>query len=336
MKKIIAWVLSLIMILSLTGAFAEGEKNLFETLAGLEWTFSSGVGGWSTDLRILPDGSFSGEYHDSEMGDSTEEYPNGTVYLCSFTGQMSLKEQTDDHSWIIVVDSLKTDESQKKEYIDDGIRYLAAEPYGLSKGDEMRLYRPGTPVNIFSEDMLFWAHVLDQVDPPYELETWFLCSEKNSSGFVGYPTEPMTGLANPWEEMTAEQLTEASGFSFGVPEGAENIIYRYLPGQGLAEMQFTLDSDDFCARIQPAGEWTDISGMYFDWQNVEPVTVGYSAGTIGQAKTGSEDWVELCLWYDATPGIMYSLSVSTTDIDGLDLAAVAEMVYIPTQGETDG
>ena len=28
-----------------------------------------------------------------------------------------------------------------------------------------------------------------------------------------------------WEDMTAEQLSAASGLTFGVPEGAENVIY---------------------------------------------------------------------------------------------------------------
>ena len=60
--------------------------------------------------------------------------------------------------------------------------------------------------------------------------------------------------------------------------------------------------------------------------------VGGCAGTIGEAKTGSTEWVELCQWYDAAPGLMYSLSVSTVDPDGLDLTAVAEQVYLPLQG----
>ena len=31
--------------------------------------------------------------------------------------------------------------------------------------------------------------------------------------------------------MTAEELSDASGFSFDVPEGAKNVIYRYrVPG----------------------------------------------------------------------------------------------------------
>ncbi len=72
--------------------------------------------------------------------------------------------------------------------------------------------------------------------------------------------------------------------------------------------------------------------MYFGWENEETVTVGRCRGTIGQAQTGSEEWVELCLWYDRVPGLMYSLSVYTTELDGLDLTAVAEQVYIPVQG----
>ena len=59
MKKIFAWVLSLALMLSAAGAFAEEEASVFEELAGLSWCFSSGVGGWSTDLQIHPDGTFT-------------------------------------------------------------------------------------------------------------------------------------------------------------------------------------------------------------------------------------------------------------------------------------
>ena len=149
-----------------------------------------------------------------------------------------------------------------------------------------------------------------------------------------------TGLANPWTEMTKEELEQVSGVPFGVPEGAEALVYRWLASEGLAEMQFTLDGDEFIARVQPAqlqeGELMNISGMYFDWEHEEEITVNGCCGTIGLAQTGSEDWVELCQWYDLAPGLMYSLSVYTSgDPDGLDLTAVAEQVYIPTQGDTE-
>ena len=41
------------------------------------------------DLRILADGSFSGEYHDSDMGDCADDYLGGTLYYCAFTGRMN-------------------------------------------------------------------------------------------------------------------------------------------------------------------------------------------------------------------------------------------------------
>jgi hypothetical protein len=114
-----------------------------------------------------------------------------------------------------------------------------------------------------------------------------------------------------------------------VPEEAEKVIYRWLEDGKMAEIQFTIGKDDFCARIQPAalaeGEaMPDISGMYFAWENEEDVEIRGCRGTIGQARTGSVDWVELCLWYDAASQRMYSLDVSTTDPDGLDLTAIAD------------
>ena len=119
MKKCIAWVVALLLAMTAFSACAEQGENFFERLKGLEWTFSSGAGGWSTDMRILPDGSFSGEYHDSEMGETGEGYPDGTVYGCSFTGKMSLVEQVNENTWKIRVDELKTDETAEKESIAD-------------------------------------------------------------------------------------------------------------------------------------------------------------------------------------------------------------------------
>ena len=296
--------------------------DLPDELEGMEFTFSSGAGGWSTDLVFGEDGSFTGNYHDSEMGEIGEGYPNGTVYVSSFSGRISPVEQVDENCWKVQVDQLKEDEAS--ETIEDDIRYVPADPYGISEGDEMLLYSPGTPVSVLSEDMQFWAHVNTQENPQTKLQDWFLMSEKNDSGFVGYEA---VSMINPWVDLTAEELQSESGLSFGVPDGAENVIYRYLKEDNLAEMQFTIGNDEYCARIQPAEEAENISGMYFEWDNEEDIRIGSCAGTIGQAKTGSEDWVELCQWYDADQGLQYSLSVYTTDRDGLDLTAVAGQIY---------
>ena len=334
MKKVFAWILTAMILLTLTGAGAESADALFERLEGLEWSFSSGAGGWSTDMRILPDGSFSGEFHDSEMGEFADEYPNGTIYGCSFTGQLSVIGQTDENSWKLRVDALKVDESQPEEAIDDGIRFVYADPYGIVQGDEMTLYQPGTPLEGFTEDMLMWAHLLGE-DRPAALENWFLYSEENDTGFVSYTVDAGATLANPWQDVTEAELKEVSGLSFGVPEGAENVIYRWLDSEKLAEMQFTWNGGEYCARAQAVeleeGELMEISGMYFDWEYEDEITVGDCPGTIGQAQTGTEDWVERCLWYDAGAQVMYSLSVAGGDLDGLDLTAIAEQVYLPAE-----
>ena len=160
MRKMLAWILALMVSLSLTSGLAEETSDVFSRLEGVEWSFSSGAGGWSTDMRFLPDGSFAGEYHDSEMGEFADDYPNGTIYCCSFTGVMSVVEQDDENTWKVRVDELKVDESQEAESIDDGIRFVFSEPYGLTEGDEMVLYQPGSPIDGFTEDMRIWAHLL--------------------------------------------------------------------------------------------------------------------------------------------------------------------------------
>ncbi len=337
MKKTIAWMLGLMLALTMTFGCAETTESVLEPMSALTWEFSSGAGAWSTELQIQADGAFTGTFHDAEMGETGENYPDGTLYGCAFHGRMTPAEQVDEYTWKIRIDELAMDEGQVPEAVEDGVRYVTTDPYGISAGDEMLLCMPGTPVSGLTEDMLYWAHLLDPEARPEALEDWLLYSAKNESGFVGYRITEDFSLANPWTDLTAEQLEQASGVAFGVPEGAENVLYRYLPAEGLAEMQFTWNGGEYAARILPValqeGQLMNISGMYFAWENEEAVTIGRCPGTIGQAQCGSEDWAELCLWYDMAPGLMYSLSVSTTDIDGLDLTAIAEQVYIPMQGE---
>ena len=190
MKKVIAWILMLMMAVTAAGAWAEEGDSFFAQLDGLQWTFCSGVGAWSTDMQIFPDGSLNGDFHDADMGDMDDEYPNGTIYLCSFAGRLSLVGQVDENTWKVRVEELIEAESPADVEIEDGTRYIYTSTYGLSEGDEMLLYRPGTPVEGFTEDMQMWAHLSDNPEGvPAALETWFLYSEANGTGFVGIPAE---------------------------------------------------------------------------------------------------------------------------------------------------
>ena len=72
---------------------AELQEEAVSALPGtypIDMIFSSGAGGWSTTLTLSQDGSFTGAFSDSEMGERDEnEYPNGTVYVCNFSGQFN-------------------------------------------------------------------------------------------------------------------------------------------------------------------------------------------------------------------------------------------------------
>lgn len=140
------------------------------------------------------------------------------------------------------------------------------------------------------------------------------------------------GLANPWMDTTAEALKAEYGLELGVPEGATNVAWRVLPAKPLGEMTFTWYDMDYTARIAPTEGFEDISGIYVDWENQSEWTVGRCAAVCYRGRDG-ENMVDLCLWYDELTGMMYSVSTEAKDLDGFDILASAEQLYIPLQSE---
>lgn len=64
------------------------EQFLFESMLH-RYGFSSGAGAWGTYFYLEKDGTFTGRFHDSEMGETGDGYPNGTVYISEFSGKFS-------------------------------------------------------------------------------------------------------------------------------------------------------------------------------------------------------------------------------------------------------
>ena len=149
---------------------ASGSKNidadtLFATVEDLNFWFASGAGGWSTDLKINGDGSFLGEYHDSDMGDSGTDYPNGTVYTCKFEGRLSAPEKIDEYSYRLKLEDISYEKKPGTIWNEDGVRMIAADAYGLMAGesegegipaDEFILYLPGAPAADLPEEVVRW------------------------------------------------------------------------------------------------------------------------------------------------------------------------------------
>lgn len=149
--------------------------------------------------------------------------------------------------------------------------------------------------------------------------------------------EETANMANPWTTTDREGLLAATGFDMEAPEGATDVIYSYMESDMLAQMDYMLDDMIFVYRMQFANEFTDISGMQYTWDAEEDGTVSDR-----QAKyyvyTGSEteDGIQMVNWYDVVPGVMYSLSAMGSDLDGMDIQAYAESIFVPLQGEVDG
>lgn len=111
------------------------SEPTFETLAG-EYHFLSGAGGWETVLTVNRDGTFYGQYHDSEMGEyDPVKYPNGTVYYCSFSGSFQNLQQKDNYTWTMEVETLNYPTVGRVLFGEE-----ASETIQGSNGEELVLY----------------------------------------------------------------------------------------------------------------------------------------------------------------------------------------------------
>ena len=163
---------------------AVAGEDVFAQLDGSTFYFLSGAGAWSTELVFLSDGSFTGYYHDTDMGDSGIGYPNGTRYECDFSGTFALMEQRDEFTYALRLTSLELKEEPGTERVEDGVRVISTEAYGISGGDEFMLYSPGSQNAGLPEEFLEWVHMASAwEEPPETLPFWGLYNLGEQAGF---------------------------------------------------------------------------------------------------------------------------------------------------------
>ena len=183
----------LLLLTAEEAGLTEERAFAFSDLSGLVFTFCSGVGAWATEMVIAEDGSFTGRFHDSDMGDTGETYPNGKVYGCLFEGQLEIGEWLNDTTLRLKMTALTQPEGSVPEAIEDGILYITADPYGLTGTDELLLYLPGTPLDDLPEGYLMWTYFYE--GRPEKLPFYGLYNEKEECGFVGdVPYETESGI----------------------------------------------------------------------------------------------------------------------------------------------
>lgn len=161
----------------------------YADLADLTFTFTSGVGGWQTTMYMQADGSFAGEYFDSDMGVTGEGYPDGTVYVCTFNGQFAPLSRVDDLTYTTEVESISYAQTADTEEIRDGIRYVYTTAYGLDNAKTLYFYLPGTGTASLSEACMNWVSIYlwtgVEGEHAKELPFVVLFNENAETAFVG-------------------------------------------------------------------------------------------------------------------------------------------------------
>ena len=174
----------------------------FKAFENLEFYFASGAGGWRTFLNIEEDGSFFGEYSDSDMGSTGEGYPNGTYYYCKFNGKFTEAVKVNDYTYSMKIEEISCVNEPETSEIIDGILYYYATPYGMEGAEEVLIYLPGAPVSELPEEYINWVRN-DMVDPDaVELSFYGLYNVTEQNGFSSYDTsgriEDMIAASEEW------------------------------------------------------------------------------------------------------------------------------------------
>lgn len=167
----------------LEGQTQNTEKLSFSDIPA-EYTFTSGAGGWGTGLKIGTDGYFEGQYHDSNMGETGDGYPKGTVYYCNFSGKFSEPEPVNEYTYKVSLEQFSVADQTGVEYIENEIKYIASDPYGFDGPNEYYIYLPGIPSSMMPQAAFDWmSRLYGNNFGSYEV--YVICSANGALPFVG-------------------------------------------------------------------------------------------------------------------------------------------------------
>lgn len=166
----------------------ERENSDIFSLLPSEFVFSSGAGGWATEITLNDDGTFNGQYHDSDMGDSGTGYSNGTVYICDFSGKFTMPKKINEYIYSMNLETLDVEGTSGTVYYENDIRYIVSNPYGFDNADEFMIYLPGIAMSDLPEGFINWLYAFINVQTTEILPCYGIYNVGGEEGFVAYDT----------------------------------------------------------------------------------------------------------------------------------------------------
>lgn len=204
--------------------FKQENSDIFGLLPS-EFVFSSGAGGWATEITLNADGTFSGQYHDSEMGDTGNQYPDGTVYISNFNGKFTTPKQVNEYKYSMKLDYLNIEGTIGDEYYENNQRYIISEPYGFDDADEFMLYLPGIAMSDLPEGFISWLYAFIDVQTTEILPCYGIYNVGGKEGFIAYGTnlsekdsDSTVKTDNGWKEAYKSVLLQhpdTTSFTYG-------------------------------------------------------------------------------------------------------------------------
>ena len=132
-------------------------ESLLVDLAGTYVCEATG-GTWAAYLEVSSSGFFTGAYTYVRTDETGIRYPDGTVYLCVFSGQLGDPVQAADGGYVLAVESLEVDVDESggsagDSYYADDVRYVVTDPYGMANASELVAYVAGTSTDDLPDEV---------------------------------------------------------------------------------------------------------------------------------------------------------------------------------------
>lgn len=154
------------------------EPLSFADLRNVEFYFASGAGAWSTTMMIQADGSFAGEYLDSDMN---------IQYYCAFSGQFAPLVKVNEYTYSTQINAIHYKNEVGTEEVKGDVLYRYSNAYGLENAENILIYLPGAPLAELPQEFRSWVgyHDLAYTEDT-ELPFFGLYNEADQCGFSGY------------------------------------------------------------------------------------------------------------------------------------------------------
>lgn len=158
----------------------ESSENVLPLEQSMEFVFSSGAGAWGTQLTLNTDGTFTGNFGDTDMSEGGDDY-QAIHYFCNFSGKFGNIKKLNEYSYSMTLEELQPEEAE--EHIEDEILYEPSDPYGMTDGKNFVLFTPDTPVSELDEEFKSWHYMEEGQE---KLSCYGLWNQETGDGFFTY------------------------------------------------------------------------------------------------------------------------------------------------------